>query len=71
MFLEGLHGLSALRRPRVATLLEVNPRGEAQTRTATAATIAAAAAAATAAAATEGAKATEAHTNRSRQAKLF
>ena len=70
MFLEGLHGLSALRRPRVATLLEVNPRGEAQTRTATAATIAAAAAAA-AAAATEGAKATEAHTNRSRQAKLF
>ena len=68
MFLEGLHGLSALRRPRVATLLEVNPRGEAQTRTATAATIAAAAAAA---AATEGAKATEAHTNRSRQAKLF
>ena len=69
MFLEGLHGLSALRRPRVATLLEVNPRGEAQTRTATAATIAAAAAAA--AAATEGAKATEAHTNRSRQAKLF
>ena len=69
MFLEGLHGLSALRRSRIATLLEVNPRGEAQTRTATAATTAAAAAAA--AAATEGAKATEAHTNRSRQAKLF
>ena len=66
MFLEGLHGLSALRRPRAATLLEVNPRGGAQTTTATADTIAAAAAAAT-----EGAKATEAHTNRSRQAKLF
>ena len=64
MFLEGLHGLSALRRPRAATLLEVNPRGGAQTTTATADTIAAAAA-------TEGAKATEAHTNRSDQAKLF
>ena len=62
MFLESLHGLSALRRPRVAMLLGFNPRGEAQTTTAE--TIAAAAA-------TEGAKATEAHTNRSRQAKLF